>query len=202
MYRGESTGMFERRHEPKSKNIKKSSRGRRSLLMSASFCEEVEDFRRETSGANNDCQRSKPNKMRSTFLPQNFLRGVSIVKGNCFAGGRMFQTIFVRIALSLLLLGSVAGLTFTGKSTAVAQSPASGTWTADVREKDPNKIQLNFSRRNESGRRHSMGQTYNFSDLQGLSREQALSGGPVRFSLVREAGRIDCEGTFQYGTGS
>jgi hypothetical protein len=45
-----------------------------------------------------------------------------------------------------------------------------------------------------------MGQTYDFADL-GLSRDQVLSG-PARFSLVREAGRIDCEGSFQNGKGS
>jgi hypothetical protein len=47
-----------------------------------------------------------------------------------------------------------------------------------------------------------MGQTYEFTDFQGLSRETALNGGPVRFSLVREAGRIDLEGTFTNGKGS
>ena len=47
-----------------------------------------------------------------------------------------------------------------------------------------------------------MGQSFEFSDLQGLTREQALNGGPVNFSLVREAGRVDMEGTFQNGKGS
>jgi hypothetical protein len=47
-----------------------------------------------------------------------------------------------------------------------------------------------------------MGQTYDYADLQGLSRERALSNGPVKFSLAREAGTIDCEGTFQNGKGS
>ena len=47
-----------------------------------------------------------------------------------------------------------------------------------------------------------MGQSFEFSDLQGLTREQALNGGPVSFSLVREAGRIDLEGSFQNGKGS
>jgi hypothetical protein len=35
-----------------------------------------------------------------------------------------------------------------------------------------------------------------------LSRDQALSGGAVRFSLVREAGTIECEGVFQNGVGA
>ena len=47
-----------------------------------------------------------------------------------------------------------------------------------------------------------MGQSFEFSDLQGLTREQVLNGGPVSFSIVREAGRIDMEGTFQNGKGS
>ena len=66
---------------------------------------------------------------------------------------------------------------------------------------DFDRINLNFERHSDRGR-NQMGQTYDFSDLQGLSREQVLSGGAVRFSLVREAGRIDCEGSFQNGKGS
>ena len=82
-----------------------------------------------------------------------------------------------------------------------AQSTTSGEWTASV-QKDGARINLNFERRSERGGRHQHGQTYDFSELQGLSREQAQGGGPVRFSLVREAGRIDCEGTFKDGRGS
>jgi hypothetical protein len=47
-----------------------------------------------------------------------------------------------------------------------------------------------------------MGQTFEFSQLQGLTREQVMSGGPVHFSLIREAGTIDCEGSFQNQMGS
>lgn len=82
-----------------------------------------------------------------------------------------------------------------------AQSTTSGEWKASV-QKDSAKINLNFERRSDRGGRHQHGQTYDFSELQGLSREQAQGGGSVRFSLVREAGRIDCEGTFQDGRGS
>jgi len=76
-----------------------------------------------------------------------------------------------------------------------------GEWKATL-TKDNSKVQLNLERRSQRGGHNNMGQSYEFSELQGLTREQALSGGPVRFSLVREAGRIDCEGSFQNGTGS
>jgi hypothetical protein len=82
-----------------------------------------------------------------------------------------------------------------------AQNTTTGQWKASVK-KDGNKIHLSFERRIERGGYNQMGNDYDYNDLQGLSREQAVSGGQVRFSLVREAGRIDCEGTFQDGRGS
>lgn len=88
----------------------------------------------------------------------------------------------------------------TGTNRVDAQSQTSGEWTATVKE-GSTKIHLNLERRTAKGGRHQNGQTFEFSDLQGLTREQTV-GGPVRFSLVREAGRIDCEGTFQNGKGS
>ena len=44
--------------------------------------------------------------------------------------------------------------------------------------------------------------TYDFSELQGLPREQALAGGAVRFSIVREAGTFEFEGSFQNDRGA
>jgi len=112
--------------------------------------------------------------------------------------------LWMRVVVSLAV---VAGLVFAGwvaVSEVEAQSQLTGTWTASV-SKDPketSKIQLNFERTSTKGNRNQMGQSFDFSDLQGLSREQAVNGGPVNFSLVREAGRIDCEGSFQNGKGS
>ena len=68
--------------------------------------------------------------------------------------------------------------------------------------KESGRLHLNFERRSEKGGRNQMGQSFDFADLQGLSREQVIAGGAVRFSLVREAGRIDCEGSFQDAKGS
>ena len=89
-------------------------------------------------------------------------------------------------------------------SDADAQNTLTGEWTATVQSEKsdgPDHIQLNFERRTERGR-NQMGQSYAYTELQGLTREQAMRGGPVRFSLVRQAGTIECEGSFQQGRGS
>lgn len=122
-----------------------------------------------------------------------------------------------------VLLRSVFSLAFIvltiGSIVIVAQTtaPITGEWKASTegyekvekygkdekaeRKLDPNKLYLSFSRRTEKGGMSNHGSNFNYSDLQGLSHEQALGGGSVRFSLVREAGTIDCEGTFQNGKG-
>lgn len=108
--------------------------------------------------------------------------------------------IAIRVGLSLLVVAALAAAGWMAVSDVEAQSQLTGTWTASI-NKD-NKINLSFELRSDQGGRNQMGQTYEFGDLQGLSREQAVNGGPVSFSLVREAGRIDCEGSFQDAKGS
>ena len=111
----------------------------------------------------------------------------------------MPRTIYNRFFISMALLTSLVLLVWIAGTNADAQSELTGDWTATV-SKD--KINLNLNRRSNKGGRHQHGQTYDFSDFQGLTREQATNGGPVNFSLVREAGRIDMEGSFQNGKGS
>lgn len=83
-----------------------------------------------------------------------------------------------------------------GNYVIVAQTVLTGDWRAEVKsEKSPDKIHLSFERRSEKGR-NQHGSSFNYADLQGLSREQAQAGGAVKFSLVREAGTIECEGSF------
>ena len=103
-------------------------------------------------------------------------------------------------------------------SAAFAQEAVTGTWRADAnkqfkpgkwdkadkedrddREEEQlkgDRIYLSFERATAKGGRNQNGNTYLFSDLQGLSKQQAMSNGSVRFSLVREAGTIECEGAF------
>jgi hypothetical protein len=99
----------------------------------------------------------------------------------------------IKIALPLFVGLAVIAF-FASSSLTRAQRTLSGEWKASIKE-DRNKLQLNLERRTEKGGHNQMGQSYEFSELQGLTREQAANGGPVKFSLVREAGRIDLEGT-------
>ena len=96
-------------------------------------------------------------------------------------------------------------LLIAGAYSALAQNVQTGEWKASVDADKTDKtdnIYLSFERRTGSGDHNQMGSTYDYAQLQGLTREQALRGGPVRFSLAREAGTIECEGSFQNGKGS
>src|SRR5215218_2738902 len=114
----------------------------------------------------------------------------------------MPKNVWTRFFFGMALVTGVALLIWIAGANAVAQSTMTGEWTATVSTKDDSKIHLNLERRSDKSGRYQMGQGFDFSELQGLTREQTLAGGPVSFSLVREAGRVDMEGTFQNGKGS
>ena len=82
-----------------------------------------------------------------------------------------------------------------------AQNALTGDWRGETTDENPDKIQLNFEIRTEKGGRNNHGSSFAYSDLQGLSRDQAQNG-KVSFSLAREAGTIQCEGTFTNGKGA
>jgi len=104
------------------------------------------------------------------------------------------QTLF-RFAFVLIVI-------VVGNYVIVAQATLTGDWKAEAQSgKNPDKIQLSFESRSEKGR-NQHGSSYNYADLQGLSREQTASGGAVKFSLLREAGTIECEGNFQNNRGA
>jgi len=113
----------------------------------------------------------------------------------------MPQKIPMLVILSLAFLVSATGMAVVSESDVAAQSATTGNWTASLSKKE-SRINLHFERRTEKGRHNEIGQSYEFAELQGLTREQALLDGPVKFSLVREAGNIECEGNFQNGKGS
>lgn len=89
-----------------------------------------------------------------------------------------------------------------GSYVIVAQTTLTGDWKANVDTKNADKIYLSFERRTEKNNRNQMGSTFEYSALENLTREQAMASGAVKFSLKREAGTIDCEGTFANGKGS
>ena len=113
----------------------------------------------------------------------------------------MPRTVWNRFFIAMALITSVALLIWIAGAKVTAQSTTSGEWTASLSSKD-SKLQLNMERRSTKAGRNQMGQTFEFSDFQGLTAQQVQAGGPVSFSLVREAGRIDFEGSFQNGKGS
>jgi Arc/MetJ-type ribon-helix-helix transcriptional regulator len=100
-------------------------------------------------------------------------------------------------AVSLIFIVLVAGA-----QAALAQNTLTGEWTASIAREKSDRINLSFKRQTEKGSKNQMGTSFDFTDLQGLSREQVMNGGPVKFSLAREAGTIECEGSFQNGKGS
>jgi len=124
-------------------------------------------------------------------------------------------TAFTVTSAFVFTLALVLSLT---ESRVAAQSAIDGQWTASFgredssrhngewndknKEDNSNKLHLNFDLRLEKGKGHSVGQNYEFTDFQGLTREQVTAGGPVKFSLMREAGSIECEGRFESGKGS
>ena len=83
----------------------------------------------------------------------------------------------------------------------VAQNVITGDWRGDIKDDDPGKIQLSFEMRTDKGGKNQHGSSFAYADLQGLTREQAQNG-RVSFSLAREAGTIQCEGTFTNGKGA
>jgi hypothetical protein len=89
-----------------------------------------------------------------------------------------------------------------GNYVIVAQGTVSGEWRAEYDRETPDKVHLSFSRKSGRGK-NQMGSSYDLKDLSGLSTSQ-ISGpnSVVRFSIVREAGTIDCEGTFGNDKGS
>jgi len=139
-------------------------------------------------------------KLRLVFC-SGVAAGLALVAGLAFATWAVTSN---AAACAPLITPTQLVSSNTSVSNTLTQNVISGEWHGKLGSKD-SKIHLNFERRSgrsDNNGKHSMGQSYEFSELQGLSREQALNGGAVKFSLVREAGTIDCEGSFQNGRGS
>lgn len=91
-----------------------------------------------------------------------------------------------------------------GRYVIVAQDQISGDWKATYNTAKADKekrLNLTLSRKSDRGGRNQMGSNYDLSEFQGLS-ESRLADSNVRFSLVREAGRIEFEGKFSNNKGA
>lgn len=113
------------------------------------------------------------------------------------------------VALILVgLLGLSSLIAATPKATsktaaALPQQTTTGEWTAALRRDQADKIYLSLSRHTEKGGTNNNGSDISLAELQGLSREQALSSkADVRFRIAREAGTFEFEGTFREGRGA
>jgi hypothetical protein len=118
----------------------------------------------------------------------------------------MSKRILILFILSLALTGVIAA-TYIGTRANLAaglnsatQNVVTGDWKASL-VKDNSKLNLNFERRTDRNSRSQFGQTYDFAEL-GLTREQVTNAGPVIFRLAREAGTIECQGSFQNSKGT
>ena len=105
------------------------------------------------------------------------------------------------------LLRSISSLAFIiitiGSYVIVAQTTATGDWKAEYKAEKEGGIHLSFERRSEKGGKNQMGSNYALTDFQGLTNAQlSAADTPVKFSLVREAGTIECEGKFNNGKGA
>jgi len=102
----------------------------------------------------------------------------------------------------VLLMTAVAATACTASTAAPNRSDDNrplGTirWNIDnLDRRDDGQVQLSFRTGEGSRNNSNWSSGYDLADLQGLSRSQ-LDGSnqPVRFALVREAGRLDCSGS-------
>jgi hypothetical protein len=110
------------------------------------------------------------------------------------------------LLIGLFALSSVIAATHNSVSTASSIAPQAsltGQWTAGIPLDRADKISLTLQRGTEKGNNQTVGSDLPLSELQGLTREQALSAkADVKFRLVREAGTFEFEGTFREGKGA
>ena len=85
-----------------------------------------------------------------------------------------------------------------------AQTTLTGVWSGAFNPSRHEELYMSFQRRQEKepGKQGGTTYAYDLADFKGLSREHARGSVAVRFSLTREAGTVECEGTFDDGKGS
>jgi hypothetical protein len=103
------------------------------------------------------------------------------------------------------VLACAPAMTASTSSPVAAQQAQSIDWSFETNGpgKDGSEVQLTVDSRWGPGNHSSWSNGRRIEELQGLSRAQILGPTqPVRFVLVKEAGRLDCGGTAGGGRGS
>src|SRR5688500_2935455 len=96
---------------------------------------------------------------------------------------------------TILLIASALALTTVIPAPAQTQTIA---WSIERGSKLPagNRVELTIEARWDARSRSTWSNSYELSEIRGLSWSQLNSTRqPVRFALVRDAGRLDCGGT-------
>lgn len=100
-----------------------------------------------------------------------------------------------KTALALILTVFCLAPVIRGQS----RAPITGEWTIEFSRKDPDQVQLSFTR----GKSHNWSNSIRVSEVQGLSADYATTpGANVSLRIVRDAGTIELTGSFRDGKGS
>jgi hypothetical protein len=109
----------------------------------------------------------------------------------------------------LVIAGAFAVLapavTASAPASVASERPDSIGWSIDRNGpgKDGSQVQLTIDSRWGANNRSTWSNSRSLVELQGLGQAQLMGPGqPVRFALVKEAGRLDCSGTAGSGRGS
>ena len=103
----------------------------------------------------------------------------------------------------LVVAASAALLTYVVQPAAIAQVPDRVDWTiSPAGENDADRVQFSIGYRRARGS-SNWSNTTDLAELAGLTAAQlAGENTPVRFQIVREAGRFDCDGVARRGRGT
>jgi hypothetical protein len=141
------------------------------------------------------------------------MEGISFMETNIptaarrsFLNQQSRQIISITFLIGMFALSSVIAGIHNSASAAASIAPQAsftGEWTAQISRDKADKISLTLNIGTDKGNRHTMGSDVSLTELQGLTREQALGARTdVKFRMVREAGTFEFEGTFREGKGA
>lgn len=138
-------------------------------------------------------------KNAHTPIERMFARNLQPRRGGI---AMLFVALLVISSLALIDVASAVGANVNAANSA-AQATMTGEWLAEFNRKNEEMVQFTVLRRSGRGTRHHSSNSIALAELQGLTRQQALSAKmDVNFRLVREAGTFQCEGAFREGKGA